>query len=94
MIGDLLFQFFVEVVLYGICYGAGAIVLVAVTAGRLKPGRENKEENLDRLIREGDYLYTLDGVRFLYSRWVILLGLLVWVVVLLGLFALKGVGVI
>jgi hypothetical protein len=87
LIGDVLFYFFVEFLLNVVCYGAGAIALVLVTAGRLKPGRKEHETITETIKKEGETTYTLDGVRYVYPRWVILYGVGVWLVVILATIA-------
>jgi len=94
LVGDLLFYFFVEFLLNVVCYGAGAIAIALATVGRLKPGRADHEIDSNLIKSQSEFTYTLDGVRYVYQRWVILSGVGVWLVIILTAIVVHAVGTI
>lgn len=82
----LTFNVIFEWLLNLVCYWAGAIAIVIISAGKWRPGLRRRDTAALDVERNGELSYTHDGVRYVYRAWVIMAGVVVCIVVLLIVF--------
>ena len=81
---DVIWHIVFEWLLHYLCYWAGAVAIVFGSAGRYKPGLSRfKTTNMD-VVRHGELTYSFQGTRYVYQKWVVMTGVVVWIVVLLS----------
>jgi len=79
---DILGYIIVEVLLNTVCYSTGAILVFALSAGAIKPGMHSDRSEVSCSSQISGFTYLLDGNRYLHRRWVVLLGVGAWLVLL------------
>lgn len=66
--GDILTYLFIQVFLNTICYGTGAVTVMIITGGSVKPGMVNGQVEVVGSNQISEFTYSTEGGRYLHRK--------------------------